>query len=76
MSFNPLLKSQDVAEFFNVSSRTVLVWYYKGLIPARIHVGKVIRFDLDDVFEALEKASRKGCKWRCESEVSESVRSI
>jgi predicted DNA-binding transcriptional regulator AlpA len=58
MSFNPLLKSQDVAEFFNVSSRTVLDWYYRGLIPARIHVGKVIRFDFDDVLEALERATR------------------
>jgi predicted site-specific integrase-resolvase len=59
MSFNPLLKSQDVAEFFNVSSRTVLDWYYRGLIPARIHVGKVIRFDFDEVLEALERVTRE-----------------
>ena len=50
-----LLKPQDLATILNVSSRTILNWYYDGIIPARIHVGKVIRFELDTVMVALEK---------------------
>lgn len=49
-----LLKPQDLATILNVSSRTILNWYYDGIIPARIHVGKVIRFELDTVMAALE----------------------
>jgi len=51
----PLLTADDLAKIFNVSSRTILNWYYDGIIPARIRVGKVIRFELDAVMTALEK---------------------
>lgn len=51
-----LLKAQDLATMFNVSPRTVLNWYRRGIIPARVHVGHVIRFDLDEVLTALEEA--------------------
>jgi len=52
-----LLKPQDLATILNVSSRTILNWYYDGIIPARIHVGKVIRFELEPVMAALEQVS-------------------
>ena len=52
-----LLKAQDLATIINVSSRTILNWYYGGIIPARLHVGKVIRFELDPVMAALENVT-------------------
>lgn len=52
-----LLKAEDLAAIINVSSRTILNWYYEGIIPARIHIGKVIRFELEPVMDALEHAS-------------------
>lgn len=52
-----LLKAEDLAAILNVSSRTILKWYHVGIIPARIHVGKTIRFELEPVMAALEKVS-------------------
>lgn len=52
-----LLKPQDLATILNISSRTILNWYHDGIIPARIHVGKTIRFELEPVMVALEQAS-------------------
>lgn len=49
-----LLKAEDVAAIINVSSRTILNWYHQGVIPARVHVGSVIRFELEPVMAALE----------------------
>lgn len=37
-----LLKAQDLATIINVTSRTIMNWYYGGIIPARLHVGKVM----------------------------------
>jgi predicted site-specific integrase-resolvase len=50
-----LLKPQDLATIFNVSSRTILNWYHDGIIPARIDVGRTIRFELEPVVAALDK---------------------
>ena len=52
-----LLKPKEVAEIINVTVPTVMRWYYDGLIPARLHVGRVIRFELEPVMAALERAS-------------------
>ena len=50
-----LLKPQELAFIINVSVPTVMNWYYDGIIPAKIHVGRVIRFELEPVMSALEK---------------------
>ncbi len=42
-----LLKPQELAAIINVSAPTIMNWYYDGIIPARVHVGRVIRFELD-----------------------------
>ena len=55
INMQQLLKPQDLATILNVSSRTILNWYYDGIIPARIHVGKTIRFELEPVMAALDK---------------------
>ena len=52
-----LLSSEQVAAKLNISSRCVLNWLYAGIIPAAVHVGKVIRFREDEVMAALEAAS-------------------
>lgn len=52
-----LMKPQELATIFNVSPPTILNWYYGGLIPARIHVGRVIRFDLMAVMAELDRAN-------------------
>jgi predicted site-specific integrase-resolvase len=52
-----LLKPQDLAAIINVSVPTIMNWYYDGMIPARIHVGRVIRFELEPVMAALENVS-------------------
>ena len=51
-----LLKPRDLATIINVTTRTILNWYYDGIIPARIHVGRVIRFELEPVLAALDEA--------------------
>lgn len=48
-----LLKPQELAEIINVSPQTIMKWYYDGIIPARIHVGRIVRFELDAVMIAL-----------------------
>ena len=52
------MKPREVAEIINVTVPTVMRWYYEGIIPARFHVGRVIRFELEPVMVALEEASR------------------
>jgi excisionase family DNA binding protein len=54
-----LLSSEQVAAKLNISSRCVLNWLYSGIIPAAVHVGKVIRFREADVMKALAKASEQ-----------------
>ena len=34
---------------------TIMNGYYNRIIPARIHVGRVIRFELEPVLAALDK---------------------
>jgi predicted DNA-binding transcriptional regulator AlpA len=50
-----LLKPRELATLINVSVLTIMNWYYDGIIPARIHVGRIIRFELDAVLTALEQ---------------------
>ena len=53
-----LLSADEVAETLGISGRCVLNWFYDKIIPAAVHQGKVIRFDLDKVMAALGKAER------------------
>lgn len=50
--------AQQIANRYDVSRRLVLNWYYSGLIPAAVHVGRVLRFDPTDVDKALQNATK------------------
>jgi excisionase family DNA binding protein len=50
----------EVARHLKVTTPTVLRWFRHGIIPARIAVGRVYRFDLAEVEAALVAASKKG----------------
>ncbi len=43
-----------------VTKPTLLSWYHAGLIPAVIAVGRVIRFDHDEVLKALANIKPEG----------------
>lgn len=50
---------REIARALKVTPQTVNNWHRWGMIPARIAVGRVIRFDRHQVIEALEAQSRK-----------------
>jgi len=50
--------AQGIANHYGVSRRKVLDWYYTGIIPACVHVGRVLRFDPVEVEVALRKATK------------------
>lgn len=57
--------AQGVAREFDTTIPTVHSWYRKGIIPALVHEGRVIRFNLEQVRVALaERAAfqQKGGK--------------
>lgn len=43
-----------VASRYAVTVPTVFNWYHAGIIPAKVAVGRIYRFDLDEVDEALK----------------------
>lgn len=47
----------QIASRYGVSRRKVIDWYHGGLIPAVVHIGRVLRFDPAEVEAALRKAS-------------------
>ncbi|MBK1884392.1 helix-turn-helix domain-containing protein [Luteolibacter pohnpeiensis] len=47
------VKARDIARRYNVTERAVYGWKDEGRIP-HIKIGKVVRFDLDAVIEAIE----------------------
>lgn len=49
--------AREIGTLNGVCRRTVLDWYHGGLIPAAVHVGRVLRFDPAEVEAALRKAS-------------------
>lgn len=51
---------RQVAEHLSVTTPTVMNWWRQGLIPAKIAVGRVYRFDLEEVEAALVANSQKG----------------
>ena len=54
-----LVTAKELAEFYKVSAPTISTWHREGVIPAAVHVGRVIRFDPEDVADALAKATAK-----------------
>lgn len=54
-----LLTADELAESLQVSKRTVKTWLGEGVIPAAIHEGQVLRFDLPTVKKALAKRATK-----------------
>lgn len=50
---------RQVADHLSVTVPTVLRWWRDGIIPARVAVGRVYRFDLSEVEESLANHSRK-----------------
>lgn len=54
----PLLKPGELAAALSVTTPTVLQWYRDGIIPAKIAVGRIYRFDFAEVEEALAARSK------------------
>lgn len=48
-----LLSPREVAAHFGVQGTTILAWFHQGKIPARVAVGRIYRFDLAEVEQAL-----------------------
>lgn len=44
----------EEAKACRVTKPTLLDWYHRGIIPAEIAVGRVIRFDHEAVLKALK----------------------
>jgi predicted site-specific integrase-resolvase len=55
-----------------VSGRTVRDWFHAGLIPAEVAAGRVFRFDLERVREALAANAEK-VRARCGPEYAEVI---
>jgi excisionase family DNA binding protein len=57
-SFNPSnARPRQVAARYDVTVPTVLNWFHAGIIPAKVAVGRIYRFDLDEVDRALKTRS-------------------
>ena len=59
-----LLTPEEIGEVYQVTGRTVRDWFHAGLIPAEVAVGRVFRFDLEKVKDALAANAEKarGCR--------------
>ena len=54
-----LLTPSQLAKEINTTPQTIGNWHRAGVIPARIAVGRIIRFDRGEVLAALATQSRK-----------------
>jgi predicted site-specific integrase-resolvase len=52
----------EIAAIYQVATSTVLRWHRDGIIPASVSVGKVIRFDADEVAKALTARTKRNTK--------------
>ena len=57
----PLLSVKEVAELLQVSVRTIYDWRYQGLGPPAIMIGRLVRFEPNEIDRWL--ASQKGSSW-------------
>lgn len=53
---HPLLRSQEVAELFDVTERTVINWAAAGKLPCLRTIGGHLRFRRDDVMRLLSNS--------------------
>lgn len=51
---------REIAAIIKTTSQTVLNYHRAGIIPARVNVGRVIRFDASEVLAALAEKSNRG----------------
>ncbi len=54
-----LLTPRQLAREVRVTPQTVSNWHRAGIIPARIAVGRIIRFDRSEALAALAAASER-----------------
>ena len=54
-----LLKAKEVAEIIGVQESTIYQWTHQGYIP-HIKVGKMVRFNVEDVLKWLSKMKTRG----------------
>jgi len=64
-----LMTPDEVAAIYKVTGKTVRDWFAAGLIPAAAAVGRTIRFDPEDVADALRTRAEmeRGRKGKCPS---------
>lgn len=55
-----LLTPAELAARLKVTQKTIRNWHLQGRIPAAVAVGRVIRFDGEEVAEALRQEARNG----------------
>ncbi len=55
-----LVDAATLANYYDVSVRTVLLWAEHGVIPVAVRVNRVLRFDADDVEQALRSTTERG----------------
>lgn len=56
----PLDSPATFARFIGVSAQCVRNWCHDGIIPLKIHVGRIIRFERESAILALNANSEKG----------------
>jgi hypothetical protein len=51
---------RSFARVINSTPQTVLNWHHAGILPAKIAVGRIIRFDRAEAIAALAAHGKKG----------------
>ena len=59
---NHLLSPAELGEVFNVTGHSVLNWEAAGIIKPAIRVGRIVRYDLDDVKKSLAAATEESVR--------------
>jgi excisionase family DNA binding protein len=54
----PLDTPKDMARVLKCTPQSVLNLYHRGIIPAEVSVGRLIRFDREKVMAALAKTGK------------------
>ncbi len=60
--------ARQIADRYGVTVPTVFNWLRAGIIPAKVAVGRVYRFDLDEVDAALQQRSVHGARAQSDPE--------
>lgn len=54
-----LLTAADIATRYKVKPKQILQWRRDGIIPAAVAIGRIVRFDADEVAKALADRTKK-----------------